>query len=272
MVQQIAIAVLVVVMMVAIGLRTAPQDFHTVARRPLPLFATLSANLIVVPLVAFAVTRFVPLEDGVLVGLVLCAVSPGGPAGALFAGQARGHLASAVSALVALSVVAPFTAPLSLGILLGVSSDVDSSALILPMMATLIGLQLFPLLVGMAIRRRAPPLAERLSQPMNAVANALLVVVILGLLATKWQVLVSIGSAGLLVSVGLVFANLGIGALTSRAPDERRAFAMITGVRNLGLALLLSAMYFPAPETDAAILTFGLFTMLLPFGVALALR
>jgi BASS family bile acid:Na+ symporter len=62
--------------------------------------------------------------------------------------------------------------------------------------------------------------------------------------------------------------NLGLGALASRRDEERRSYATITGVRNISLALLVSASYFPDPTTDAAILTFGLFTMALPFIVA----
>ena len=47
---------------------------------------------------------------------------------------------------------------------------------------------------------------------------------------------------------------------------------MVTAVRNISLALLLGASYFPAALTDATILTAGLFCMLLPLGIARIVR
>jgi bile acid:Na+ symporter, BASS family len=270
--QRVAVAVLVVVMMLAIGLRTAPSELRAVARRPLPLLAMLAVNVVLVPLVALLVTTVAELPPGTAVGLLLCAASPGGPMGPLFADQAHGHRASAVTAMVVLATLAVLTVPSSLGLLLGVSAGIEVNRLVLPMIGTLFGFQLLPLAAGMAIRRWAPKAADKLARPANIAANLMLVGVILGLLATKWRVLVSIGALGLALCVLLVLANLALGASTSRDAAERRSYAIVTGVRNISLALLLSATFFQAPETDAAILTFGLFTMVLPWLAALALR
>jgi BASS family bile acid:Na+ symporter len=173
---------------------------------------------------------------------------------------------------VVLATLAVLTVPSSLGLLLGVSAGIEVNRLVLPMIGTLFGFQLLPLAAGMAIRRWAPKAADKLARPANIAANLMLVGVILGLLATKWRVLVSIGALGLALCVLLVLANLALGASTSRDAAERRSYAIVTGVRNISLALLLSATFFQAPETDAAILTFGLFTMVLPWLAALALR
>ena len=269
--QQIVVTALVVVMMIAVGLRSDPRDFRAAVglRQLLWLFVL---NLVVVPGLAVVALTQAELPQAVAVGVLLCAASPGGPTGPLFAMQARGDVAAAVVALIALAGVSVVTAPLTISWALGLSTAVDASALIGPMIGTLVAAELLPLVVGMALRRWRRALAERLADPMNKAANLLLLAVLLGLLATKGGVLFEIGALGVGLSILLVLLNLGVGALATREAPQRRAYVMVTAVRNLSLALLISAAYFPDPRTDGAILTFGLFTMVLPFAAALLLK
>jgi BASS family bile acid:Na+ symporter len=269
--QQISIAALVVVMMLAIGLRTHPREFVTVGRRPGALLAMLFVNVVVVPALVLTLTSALALPAEITVGLLICAAAPGGPTGPLFAAEARGHLATAVIAMVSLSMLSVVTAPAALALSLGIGTMLDSDAilaLVWPMMGTLGGFQLLPLLVGMALQRVRPQLADRLAMPASRIANVLLLVIIVGLLVTKGQVLADVGVVAIVLAAALVPTIMALGFAVPGPSTQRRSFAMVTGVRNISLALLLGAAYFPAPLTDATILTFGLFCMLLPFVIA----
>lgn len=269
--QAAAIAILVVVMMVAIGLRTQPAEFVEVGRRPGALLMMVVVNVVVVPAIVLGLTTALALPGEVTVGLLICAAAPGGPTGPLFAGQARGHLATAVTAMVTLSMLSVITAPVALALTLGVSSTIDASAigaLVWPMIGTLGGFQLLPLVAGMGLRRVRPQLAERLATPMTKIANVLLLVVIVGLLVTKGRVLADVGVIAIVLAAAIVPVCMALGLAIPGPSGQRRSFAMVTGVRNISLALLLGAAYFPAPLTDATILTFGLFCMLLPLAIA----
>jgi BASS family bile acid:Na+ symporter len=269
--QEASIAVLVVVMMLAIGLRTHPSEFVEVGRRPGALLAVLFVNVVVVPALVLALTTALGLAPEITVGLLICAAAPGGPTGPLFAAGARGHLATAVIAMVSLSMLSVVTAPAVLAVTLGLGATLETDAILAlvgPMMRTLGGYQLLPLLAGMALRRLRPRLADRLAMPASRVANVLLLAVIVGLLVTKGRVLAEVGVVAVALAAGLAPACMALGLAVPGAPAQRRSFAMVTGVRNISLALLLGAAYFPAPLTDATILTFGLFCMLLPFAIA----
>jgi BASS family bile acid:Na+ symporter len=165
-------------------------------------------------------------------------------------------------------VIGVFTAPTTLTWALGGAVAIDTSALLLPMMGTLVVVQLFPLLAGMVVKRRAPAVAERFAAPLTRVANGVLLAVIVGLLWLKGGVLFEMGATVVALCVGLVLANLALGAVFSPGGPARRSVSLITGVRNVSLALLLSAGWFPDPQTDATILVFGLFAMLLPFAIS----
>ncbi len=269
--QAAAISVLVVAMMVAIGLRTQPSEFVEVGRRPAVLLAVALVNIVVVPALVLAATSVLALPGEVTVGLLICAAAPGGPTGPLFAAQARGHLATAVTAMVGLSIASVVTAPLALALSLGASATIEQhaiAALVWPMMRTLVAFQLVPLVMGMAVRRVRPQLAGRLAMPATRIANVLLLAVIVGLLVTKGRVLLEVGAAALVLAALLVPACMALGSMIPGPSAQRRSFAMVTGVRNISLALLLGAAYFPAPLTDATILTSGLFCMLLPLATA----
>ena len=265
--QRLLISVMVVVFMVAIGLRISPSDFTSVWKRPLPLLLSVIVNLVIVPLIAAWVVEAVHLPHAVAVGLLICSASPAGLAGPLFALRARGHVATAVAGMVILSLVSVVSAPITISWVVGRSLAVDLGHLIVPMVGTLFVLQLLPLVVGMLIRLVNQDLAERWSGPATKLANGLLLFVVTGLLMTKGGVVLQIGVSGVLLFSVVVLVSLGLGALVSTRSAERRAYLAITGVRNISLALLVCATYFPDPATDAAVLTFGLVTTVVPLVV-----
>lgn len=264
LVQQIAVSLLVIVAMCAAGLRTPPSDFAQVWKRPLPMLVALSINLVVAPLLMLSVLPAMKFPEAAAVGFLICAASPGGPVGPLYAMQAKGHVATAVTAMVMLSLLNVFTAPLTIAWGLGPSVSMDTRRLVSSMMTTLIAMQLLPLVTGMAIRRFRVAWAERLAGPLTKIANGLLLLIVLGVLVTKGRVVLDLGVAGIVYSATAVLISLGLGALVSRRSDERRAYSLITGVRNTSLALLISSTYFANAATDAAIMTFALFSIVLP--------
>jgi BASS family bile acid:Na+ symporter len=271
--QEVAIAILVVVMMIAIGLRTQPSEFAEVGRRPGALAMMVVVNVVVVPAIVLGLVTALALPGEIAVGLLICAATPGGSTGPLFAAQARGHLATAVTAMVGLSMLSVVTAPTALALTLGATMGVDAiGALVWPMMRTLGLFQLVPLVVGMFVRRVRPELAEKLAMPVTRIANLLLLAVIIGLLVMKGRVLGDVGIVAAVIAAVLVPVCMALGFAIPGPNDQRRSFAMVTAVRNISLALLLGASYFPAALTDATILTAGLFCMLLPLGVARLVR
>lgn len=263
MLQSIAISVLVVLMMVAIGLDLTVEDLRAGLRQRWALAIAGLINLVAVPAIVFALSRSMPA--GVAVGLVMVAAAPGGPTGPLFARMARADLGFATSLQVLLALAGLVTAPLTLELLAGQSGE---RSLFLPMLATLVAFQLVPLAVGMLVRARKPDAAARMARPLGIVVNVLLLAIIVGLLTTRGQILLqqTLAFHGLLI--GLVLVPLAVAIAWPRDPDRAKAIGMVTTVRNLSVALLLSATFYTDPEVDAAILCWGFYMMALPAGIA----
>lgn len=268
MLQDIAIKTLVVVMMIAIGLDLPLADLRHGLRQRWLLGVALVVNLVVIPGLVFGVAAAIALPSALATGLLICAVAPGGPTGPLFTRIANADLGLATSLQVLLSFVALITAPLSLELLGGGGGgdgQDSEGSLIWPMVSTLAVYQLLPLAAGMAVRAKRAPLAKRLAKPMGLLANVLLLAVIIGLIATRGRILFEQGpslhmSVCAFVLVPLVLAWLW--PVQVRA--SLLAVGFVTTVRNLSIALMLSASFYEDPAVDAAILVWGFYMMVLP--------
>ncbi len=265
MLQTLAIQTLVVCMLGAVGLRLRPVDLLEVVRKKKALAVGLAWNLVLIPAAAFFVCKHLDVEGPVAVGIFLCAVAPGGPSGPVFTKMAGGHLGFGTALMVVLALVSVLTAPLTVTLLLG-RQTVDGD-LLFSMLRTLLVFTVLPLTVGMVCRRVRPAWADFLAGPALKVANGLLLIIIAALLVTKGAALLEVGWRVQLAMIGLVGLSLAAGSLAGRETELVRAVSEVTAVRSLSVALLLSASYFPDPKTDAMILAFGFYIMLMP-GVA----
>ncbi len=268
MLRDLALYALVVVMMAAVGLHLSLDQVWSGLRRWWALALAILANLALIPALVLGLSSLLALPAGVATGLLVCAAAPGGPTGPLFTRIARADLGFGTSLQVLLSVLALVSAPLTLE-LLGGSGE---RSLLWPMLRTLAQFQLLPLALGMAVRHRRPAWAERLGPPMGKLANLLLLLVIAGLLVTRGAALLDQAASVHAALIGLVLLPLVFG-LTCPAGAAGRgtlvAAGMVTTVRNVSVALLLSASFFADdPAVDVAILVWGFYMMVIPGLVA----
>jgi predicted Na+-dependent transporter len=107
--------------------------------------------------------------------------------------------------------------------------------------------QVLPLLLGMTVRHRWSPLADRLERPMTRLANAALLLLLgvllwrgLPLLVTVWpRQLPAMALMLLMACLGLGLGRLMAGPLSSHGVTT----ALVTALRNPGLALLLTDLH-----------------------------
>jgi len=108
--------------------------------------------------------------------------------------------------------------------------------------------QVLPLLLGLALRRRRPALADRLEKPLNRIAALLLLLLTLLILVSASHFLLGFltaNLAGLLLMAVQVIGCLLIGqALAgSHGAQHGPTTALVTAMRNAGLALLFADQF-----------------------------
>ena len=128
--------------------------------------------------------------------------------------------------------------------------------------------QLLPLVLGLLLRRFAPRLARRIELPLDRIANVLLLTLVLLLLVKAGPLLLTYVGANadaLPVMVAMVLFSLALGyGLADPDPSQRVTLALVTSMRNPGLALLLASTHAPeVPAVKLGILLYLVITIIL---------
>jgi BASS family bile acid:Na+ symporter len=259
--QSIALKTQIVAMMIAVGLQLRPADLRGAFRRPWALLALIGVNVVLFPALVWALMAWVGAPPGLAAGILLCAAAPGGPTGPLFTRLAGGDLGFATAAMVVLGFLGLVTAPATVNLMLG---STVGEGLLASMVTTLAVYQIAPLVAAMGLRRVAPVLARRCAGPAARLANLCLVAVILGLLVARGGALLSVGLGMQAMLVCALLPFLAPVLLAADTSGTLRAAGVVTAVRNLSIALLLSHAFFTDPQTDVGILVWGFWMMVLP--------
>lgn len=102
---------IIAILTYTLGLSLKLDDFRLLIKRPLPMFAGLFGQLILLPVIAFVIAYYSNLPVIFFVGVVLIACCPGGPSSNIFTYVAKGDVALSVSMTAVSSIVTLFTLP-----------------------------------------------------------------------------------------------------------------------------------------------------------------
>jgi BASS family bile acid:Na+ symporter len=210
----------------------------------------LVGNLVVVPSGTFVLLRMLDVPADVGLALWLVALAPGGASAPLLARLAGGEPTRVGVLYVALCASALLVLP----VMLPVVTDTHIPAAHL--LAVTVGLQLLPLVLGIALRRQNQARALRQAAALRRFGSLLLVLVVLLLLVTRGAFLTTLSAATLLALLAMVLLSLSAGALLAPAP--RLPDALLACVRNLTLALLVAESAQPGGTPTLIIAAYGL--------------
>ena len=119
----------------------------------------------------------------------------------------------------------------------------------------------------MVVRRWLPALARRLVKPVHIVANGLLVVGVLVLLAVSWQaVWAAVGDGTLPALIAFVVAGLAVGHwMGAPEPEHSAVLALSTACRHPAIALAIASANFPDQRFGGTIILYLLVSAVVGF-------
>ena len=257
-----AVLLFVVTTMLAMGLSLTLSQILAPLRNVRLVVLALVANFVLVPLLALALTRIIPLSEPLKIGLILLGVAGGAPFLPKLAQMAHGDVAFGVGLMVLLTVVTIISLPLDLPLLLpGVT--VNPLSIVISLVLSM----LLPLGIALLVRARYPEQAEQLLPVIGQASNAALVLLLVTSLLVNFQQLIGlIGTGGILAALALIAGGFVIGYLLGGPRgDTRSVLGLGTGQRNIAAALLVSTQSFSDAQVLAMVLagsTLGLFVLL----------
>lgn len=236
----------IIIIMVALGMNLTIADFKRVATQPRQVAIGLLCQLILLPLLGFAVAGAFSLAPVYAISIVLLAASPGGATSNLIVHAADGDRALSVTLTAISNMLAWFTIPFLLGI---AYTTYGSGALDIdfPVASTMIQvavLTIIPVIVGMAIRSWKPAFAERTKRFSRIFATVFLFLVILALIIQNWDVIVNDGPRFAPAFITLNVAALAVGFIVVRLAGinavQTGTIAIETGIQNSTVAITVA--------------------------------
>lgn len=247
-VAMLSVLVFVISSMLSMGLSLMVKQIVEPLKSARLVVLALVANFVLVPIVAYALTLLLALDEPLTIGLILVSTAAGAPFLPKLVEMAKGNTAFSVGLMVLLMVVTIVYLPIVLPLLL---TGVEVNPL--DIAQSLVVMMLIPLAIGLFIKARYEDTAEKIQPTFASASNlAILVLIVLGVVLNFSSMIALIGSRGLLAAAIFVAAAFLIGYLLGGSERSTKSvMGLGTAQRNISAALVVAAQNF-----DADVITF----------------
>jgi bile acid:Na+ symporter, BASS family len=259
--------------MLGLGLSLKNDDFFRIFKYPKAVTIGLIGQLVILPIIALAIVKVIPMPPAIAVGLIILALCPCGPSSNMITYLAGGDVALAVTLTVFSSMITVFTIPLFAS--LAVNSFLGTNAIVsLPIGATMgqiFVITVIPISLGMLIQARFPEIARRLEKVTNKLAVGFLVLIIILLVAKEWSKLpgfiVQAGTGVMLLNILGMAAGFAISKMLKLNIAQQICIAIEVGIQNGTLAIAITAGILKDAEMAIPAAIYSLFMYLTGFAV-----
>ena len=250
-------------LLLAVGLRLRWREVSA-ALASCRIAAIGLVNFLLVPVLALAIARAVPLSPDRAVGMLLLAAAPFAPVVPVFARMARADLALAAGLAsffpVLCAVLTPVVLLAGLPWLTGAASFQFRPGVVLGVLAATITL---PLAAGVALNHLWPGLRLRLLRPLEITAETMGALSLLFVTIVEFRNIVDTPWESLLAMILFIEASFLLGyAVGGAVPGRRLVVALGTSNRNIALALLVALDNFAGTPIPGVVVTIGLLLIL----------
>ncbi|RHX85324.1 bile acid:sodium symporter family protein [Leptospira stimsonii] len=263
-----ALILLALSSMSSLGLELTSEQLDSTKKMFTTGIVVCFLNLFLLPLFAFLLCKVFQLSPSISLGIFLCTCSGGGASAGLFILKAKGSAGTGAAMLSLLNFTSLFTAPLLITLYSGSSFfEFEKALRILPKLLA-IGLAFFglPLGIGFWIRKKKESVAFQISPYLVRTSNLSLGFSIFYLAFQYSEQILEFGLPiwiTIVLVTGLSF-TIGIFLFKGKSED-RRSIGVVSGIRNLSLALLLANEQTGDPRVLITILLYGFIMYLVAF-------
>ena len=240
----VGLPIALAVIMFGLGLSLTPDDFRRVVRHPKAVAIILACQVLLLPLIGFALAELFGLAPELAVGLLLLAASPGGTTANLFSHLFRGDVALNITLTAVNSVLALVTLPIVVNLAIARYLDEGSGiGMQLSKLLQVFAVVLVPVAIGMLVRSRAPQIADRADRPVRIASAVLLFLVVVGAILGEENVGEYFARVGLVTTLFCAL-SLAVGFFLPRllglTPAQSVASGFEIGVHNSTLAIAVA--------------------------------
>ena len=248
-------SIIIGVIMFSMGLTLTTEDFKILAQRPFDICIGAIAQYLIMPFLAFFITKLLHLPTGIALGLILVGCCPGGVSSNIMSYLCGGDVAFSVGMTTVSTILSPVMTPLMVSLL---ASGAKITIHGLPMFVSIIETVIVPVAIGFVLNY-----ALGKNKTFKELQKVMPGVAVLGLACVVGGVISSQGSkffqSGAVIFIAVLLHNglgyfLGYcaGRLTGMNTAKKRTISIEVGMQNAGLATNLAtttAQFASTPES-----------------------
>lgn len=227
---------------------TLRQVAHTF-RHPAKLLAILVTTTVVMPILARVCGGLVFSDPEIVTGIVIEYTIPVAVVSFMWIDMYRGNASLGLAAILVSTVLAPFSIPLVLHLLMGASVHVDSAS----MMQDLVFMIAIPAIIGVALNEFSHGWGhEKLSPNLGPVCRLLTLIIVTCNATGLAEYVLNFDIVVLQVALFiLVFAlagfllGIGVARLMGASTPEMLSITFCVGLRNISSGAVIAAQFFP---------------------------
>ena len=234
------------VILFTMGTTLKPDNFINVFRHPREIAVGISAQYLIMPLLAFSLASLFSLDAALTVGLILVGTVPGGTASDVVTFLADGDVALSVSLTAVSTLISPILTPIITLVLIGNQIHFNPTE----MFISIVQIVIIPIALGLFLNYRFPDFCEKLKDYLPAIASIVICLIVAGVIgANKQAILTSSGIIILVIVVQYFLAMLlgfVAGYLSGMGKKQIVTVAIELAFQNSGLSTGLAKTHFPS--------------------------
>ena len=222
------------------------ENFVMVFKRPKEIVLGLSAQYIIMPLLAFLLTSLFSLNEALTVGFILLGTVPGGTASDVITFLSKGDLALSVSLTAVSTVISPILTPLITLVLIGnhiTFNPVD-------MFISIVKIVIIPIAIGLLLNYKFPDFCEKLNDFLPALSGIVIAIIVAGVIGANKDAIISSSLIVMVVIILQYFLGIILGFVVAYLAGMKRkqmvTIAIELAFQNSGLSTSLAKTHFPS--------------------------
>lgn len=263
--------------MFGMGLTLTPADFKRILIYPKAVTIGLFNQIVLLPVVAFAIAKTFLLSPEMAVGLMILSACPGGATSNLITHLAKGDSALSITLTAFSSVITVFTIPFVINFSIShfIPGGEEQQLEIFGTVVAVLFITIIPVVIGMLVMGKSPQLAKKLDKPFRKISMYFFILIVLAAILKERENIVQFfldaGPAALTLNV----ATLGFSFLIAKGLGlefkQGMTIAVESGIQNATLGITIAATLLvnsvmTIPSVIYGLLMFGTAALIILWG------
>ena len=240
------INLLLSIVLFTMGTTLKVDDFINVFKNPKEIAAGISAQYIIMPLIAFCLASAFSLDTALTVGIILVGTVPGGTASDVITFLAKGDVALSVSLTAVSTVISPILTPLITLLLIGNQIQFNP----VDMFISIVEIVIVPIAIGLTLNYKFPDFCEKLKDYLPAISSIVICLIVAGVIGANKQAILTSSTIIIVVIILQYFIAMalgfGVGYLVGMERKQIITVAIELAFQNSGLSTSLAKTHFPS--------------------------